>query len=149
VDRWAAFSSSTRKTDLAVVVGITVAILALLFAVQPLGLGRLTLFFSPVVVFWLLINFCFGIYNIANYDTSMLRAFNPYYAGRWFVIDFHDGSSGWHHLTGILLCFTGVEALYADMSAFSRRAVQLSWFFFVLPCLMFSYIGQAAFISFV
>jgi KUP system potassium uptake protein len=129
------------------VVGITIAILALLFLVQPLGIGRLSVAFSPIVAVWLLLNFGFGIYNLAKYDYTVLKAVLPYYAGRWFVLKFSDGTTGWHRLVGILLCFTGCEALYADISAFSRRAVQISWFAFVYPCLLVAYIGQAAFIS--
>ena len=36
-------------------------------------------------------------------------------------------------LGGVLLAFTGVEALFADLGAFSRRAIQLSWFGFAFP----------------
>jgi len=50
-------------------------------------------------------------------------------------------------LGGILLSFTGVEALFADIGAFSRRAIQLSWLGYGLPCLLLAYSGQAAYIS--
>lgn len=50
-------------------------------------------------------------------------------------------------LGGVLLAFTGVEALFADLGAFSRRAIQLSWFCYCFPCLLLAYIGQAAYIS--
>ncbi|KAH0417508.1 putative potassium transporter, partial [Aureobasidium melanogenum] len=46
-----------------------------------------------------------------------------------------------------LLCFTGVEALFADLGAFSKRAVQISWLCLTFPCLLLAYIGQAAYIS--
>lgn len=46
-----------------------------------------------------------------------------------------------------MLAFTGVEALFADLGAFSKRAIQLSWLCFAYPCLLLAYIGQAAFIS--
>jgi KUP system potassium uptake protein len=39
------------------------------------------------------------------------------------------------------------SALFADMGAFSKRAIQLSWLFLAYPCLLFAYIGQAAYIS--
>lgn len=32
-----------------------------------------------------------------------------------------NGTDGWKSLGGILLAFTGVEALFADLGAFSRR----------------------------
>ncbi len=52
-------------------------------------------------------------------------------------------------LGGVLLSFTGVEALFADLGAFSRRAIQLSWLCYTFPCLLLAYIGQAAYIRFV
>ncbi|GAW26710.1 putative potassium uptake protein [Rosellinia necatrix] len=50
-------------------------------------------------------------------------------------------------LGGILLSFTGVEALFADLGAFSMRAIQISWLSYCYPALLLAYIGQAAFIS--
>jgi KUP system potassium uptake protein len=50
-------------------------------------------------------------------------------------------------LGGVLLCFTGVEALFADIGAFSRRAIQISWLCYTFPCLLLAYCGQAAHIS--
>ncbi len=47
-------------------------------------------------------------------------------------------------LGGILPAFTGVEALFADLGAFSMRSVQISWLGWVYPCLLLAYIGQAA-----
>ncbi|KAL2021372.1 hypothetical protein VTK56DRAFT_7237 [Thermocarpiscus australiensis] len=50
-------------------------------------------------------------------------------------------------LGGILLAFAGVEALFADLGAFSLPAIQLSWMCYTYPCLLLAYIGQAAHIS--
>lgn len=33
-------------------------------------------------------------------------------------------TDGWRSLGGILLAFTGVEALFADLGAFSKRSVR-------------------------
>ena len=49
------------------IVGVTCAILILLFIVQPLGIWRLTMVFSPIVMVWLALNAGFGIYNLAKY----------------------------------------------------------------------------------
>ncbi|KAI2702727.1 hypothetical protein CBS147354_9727 [Penicillium roqueforti] len=54
---------------------------------------------------------------------------------------------GWRMLGGTLLAFTGVEALFADLGAFSRSAIQISWLCYTFPCLLLAYIGQAAYIS--
>lgn len=48
------------------IVGVTCAILILLFLVQPLGISRLTMVFSPIVMVWLALNAAFGIYNLAK-----------------------------------------------------------------------------------
>lgn len=126
------------------VVGISCAILILLFLVQPLGIHRLSSTFAPVVIIWLLFNAASGIYNLVVFDWTVLKAFSPYYAGDWFV---RNGTDGWVSLGGILLAFTGVEALFADLGAFSRRAVQISWLGLAYPCLLLAYIGQAACIA--
>jgi KUP system potassium uptake protein len=72
------------------------------------------------------------------------KVFNP---GNGFEFLIRHGEWGWRMLGGILLAFTGVEALFADLGAFSRRAVQLSWLCYTFPCLLLAYIGQAAYIS--
>lgn len=126
------------------IIGISCAILVLLFLVQPLGTSKIATAFAPIVVVWLLFNFSFGIYNLALHDHSVLKAFSPYFAGNYLV---RNRTDGWKSLGGILLAFTGVEAMFADLGAFSKRAVQLSWMCFTYPCLLLAYIGQAAYIS--
>jgi len=126
------------------IVGITCAILVVLFAVQPLGTARVGTAFAPVVVVWLLFNLCAGIYNLAVFDHSVLKAFSPYFAFAFLV---RNGTDGWKSLGGLLLAFTGVEALFADLGAFGKRAIQLSWLCLAYPCLLIAYIGQAAYIS--
>lgn len=86
----------------------------------------------------------FGIYNLVYYDAGVFVAFNP---GEAFSYLARNKEPGWHSLSGVLLCFTGVEALFADLGAFSKRAIQISWFCWCLPCLLLTYIGQAAYIS--
>jgi KUP system potassium uptake protein len=93
---------------------------------------------------WLAFNFCCGIYNLVKFDHTVLKAFSPAFAGHYLV---RNGTDGWRSLGGLLLAFTGVEALFADLGAFSKRAIQISWLFFTFPCLLLAYIGQAAFIS--
>ncbi|KAK3329906.1 potassium transporter hak-1 [Apodospora peruviana] len=126
------------------VVGTTCGILVLLFAIQPLGTTKLATSFAPIVILWLGFNAAFGIYNLAKFDWTVLRAFSPYFAFQFFV---QHKTHAWKMLGGILLAFTGVEALFADLGAFSLRAIQLSWMCYTYPCLLLAYIGQAAFIS--
>ncbi|KAI9835296.1 MAG: hypothetical protein M1819_002440 [Sarea resinae] len=126
------------------IIGVSCAIIILLFFVQPFGVERLSFVFAPIVSIWMLFNLSFGIYNLVKHDHSVLKAFSPYFAGHYFI---HDPTKKWKSLGGILLAFTGVEALFADLGAFSKRAVQLSWLCFCFPCLLLAYIGQAAYIS--
>ncbi|KAI9752080.1 MAG: hypothetical protein M4579_005765 [Chaenotheca gracillima] len=126
------------------IVGVSCAILVLLFMIQPLGTSRIASCFAPIVIIWLLFNLSFGIYNLVVFDHSVLKAFSPYYAGSYMA---RNRTEGWQSLGGILLAFTGVEATYAALGAFSRSAVRLSWLCFAYPCLVFTYIGQASYIS--
>ncbi len=128
----------------ATIVGTSCAILILLFLIQPFGTSKIGSCFAPIVILWLLLNFSFGIYNLVEHDHSVLKALSPAYAGQYLV---RNKTHGWRSLGGILLAFTGVEALFADMGAFSRRAIQLSWLCFAYPCLLMAYIGQASYIS--
>lgn len=126
------------------VVGVSCAILVILFLIQPLGITKLASAFAPIVIIWLLFNASFAIYNLVVHDHSVLKAFSPYFAGAYLV---RNGKDGWLSLGGILLAFTGCEVLFADIGAFTRRAVQVSWLAFAYPCLLLAYISQAAYIS--
>ncbi|PYH49214.1 potassium transporter 5 [Aspergillus saccharolyticus JOP 1030-1] len=126
------------------IIGVTDAILVVLFLIQPLGITKMTFAFAPIVIIWLGFNAVFGIYNLAHYDAGVFVAFNPGYA---FMFLIRHGESGWRMLSGTLLAFTGVEALFADLGAFSRKAIQISWLCYTFPCLLLAYIGQAAYIS--
>ncbi|OJD11175.1 potassium uptake protein [Emergomyces pasteurianus Ep9510] len=126
------------------VVAIACVLIVLLFALQPFGTSKLSSFFAPVVIVWLIFNVVSGVYNLLAYDSSVLRAFSP-----WLGIDYlvRRKLEGWKSLGGVLLCFTGVEALFADLGAFSVKAIRVSWLCFAFPCLILTYCGQAAFIS--
>ncbi|KAI1779527.1 potassium transporter [Hypoxylon cercidicola] len=126
------------------IVGVSCAILVVLFSLQPLGTTKLATTFAPIVILWLGFNAGFGIYNLVMYDHSVLKAFSPYFAVHFFM---EKKTAAWRMLGGILLAFTGVEALFADLGAFSMRAIQISWLSWCYPCLLLAYVGQAAFIS--
>lgn len=126
------------------VIGVTDAILVLLFSIQPLGITKISYAFSPIIIIWLGFNAAFGIYNIVRYDAGVFQAFNPAIAFDFLA---RHGEKGWRMLGGVLLAFTGVEALFEDLGAFSRRAIQISWLCYTFPCILLAYIGQAAYIS--
>ncbi|KAK2014549.1 potassium uptake protein [Colletotrichum eremochloae] len=134
---------SVVKPDISnsTIVGTTCGILVLLFLIQPFGTTKLASTFAPIVIIWLGFIGAFGIYNLVMYDYTVLKAFSPYYAIHFFM---EKKTEGWKMLGGVLLCFTGVEALFADLGAFSMRAVQMSWLLWTYPCLILAYSGQAA-----
>ena len=126
------------------VVGTTCGILILLYVLQPLGIEKLSKGFAPIVVVWLGIIGFSGVYNLVKHDWTVLKAFSPYFAFNYLV---RNKEQGWRSLGGVLLAFTGVEALFADLGAFSMRAIQLSWLCYTYPLLLLSYLGQAAYLS--
>jgi KUP system potassium uptake protein len=134
------------KPDLSTsaIIGISCAILVLLFLIQPFGTTKIASLMAPVIIIWLLFNAAFGIYNLVKFDHSVLKAFSPYFAGHYLVV---NKTNGWKSLGGILLAFTGCEALFADLGAFNAKSIQLSWIFFGYPTLLLAYTGQAAYIS--
>ncbi|KAL6202678.1 hypothetical protein ACLB2K_026383 [Fragaria x ananassa] len=125
------------------VVMISVAFLIILFSVQEFGTSKVGLAVGPALFIW----FCslggIGIYNIVQYDSSVLRAFNPIHIYYFFK---RNSTKAWYSLGGCLLCATGSEAMFADLCYFSVRSVQLTFVCLVLPCLMLGYLGQAAYL---
>ena len=122
------------------VVPLTVVVLFVLFAVQPFGSGRIGRIFGPVLVLWFVSIAAIGLWNIAHMP-SVLLAFNPLHAVRFFAVN------GWHGfpvLGAVVLCLTGVEALYADMGHFGPGPIRRAWFGLVLPSLLLNYLGQGS-----
>ncbi|KAJ0017820.1 hypothetical protein Pint_12131 [Pistacia integerrima] len=54
--------------------------------------------------------------------------------------------NGWTSLGGIMLCITGTEALFADLSQFPVLAIQIAFTSIMFPCLLLAYTGQAAYL---
>ncbi|CAN6304467.1 unnamed protein product [Urochloa humidicola] len=125
------------------IVWITVGILVALFAIQRFGTDKVGYLFAPVILLWLLLIGGVGVYNLIKYDTGALRAFNMKY-----IIDYfrRNKKKGWVSLGGILLCFTGTEALFSDLGYFSIKSIQLSFGFGLVPSVLLAYIGQAAYL---
>jgi KUP system potassium uptake protein len=96
--------------DTSTVVGATCGTLVLLFLIQPLGTTRIASTFAPIVVIWLGWIGGIGLFNLIKYDYTVLKAFNP---GEAFMFLIRHKEEGWHSLGGVLLCFTGLEALFA------------------------------------
>jgi KUP system potassium uptake protein len=124
------------------VVPITVTIIVLLFLLQRLGSGAVGRVFGPVMLIWFTTIAVLGIRGITMHP-EVLKALSPSYA---FDLLFRSGSTGFFALTSVVLAFTGVEALYADMGHFGRPAITRAWLLLVFPACILSYLGQGALI---
>ncbi|CAN8325334.1 unnamed protein product [Cochlearia groenlandica] len=134
---------SSPKMSSDIVVVLSVVILVGLFSMQHYGTDKVGWLFAPIVFIWFLFIGATGMYNIFKHETSVLKAFSPLYIYLYFK---RRGLDGWISLGGILLSITGTEALYADIAYFPLLAIQLAFTFFVFPCLLLSYCGQAAYL---
>ncbi|KAL5156307.1 Potassium transporter 5 [Glycine soja] len=103
------------------VVGITIAILAVLFYVQRFGTDKVGFAFAPIILVWFLFIGGIGLYNLFKYDIGVLRAFNPKYIYDYFK---RNGKEGWISLGGIsfsCITFPAIVAAYIGQAAFLRK----------------------------
>jgi KUP system potassium uptake protein len=117
-----------------------VVILVALFAIQPLGTGRIGRAFGPIMALWFLVMAMLGLWGIMQHPT-VLFAIDPR-AGLAYLRT--GGLTGFLVLGGVFLCVTGAEALYADMGHFGPKPIRLAWSALVFPSLVLNYAGQAA-----
>ena len=118
----------------------TIAVLLILFLVQPFGTARIGKIFGPVMLTWFVVLAALGVYGISQ-NPAVLVGLNPYYGLTYLA---HGGFKAFALLGAIFLCVTGAEALYADMGQFGNRPIRLSWFVVVFPSLVLNYAGQTA-----
>ncbi|WP_430699566.1 potassium transporter Kup [Mesorhizobium captivum] len=126
----------------AYVVPITLVILAVLFAVQRFGTGKVAAVFGPVTATWFVAIGVAGLYHIVD-DPSVLLAINPYYAVYYLAT---TPTGAFVTVGAVFLAVTGAEALYVDLGHFGRKPIVLAWFSVVFPCLLLNYFGQGAFV---
>lgn len=122
------------------IIGITMAILVILFSVQFLGTGMVGRFFGPVTALWFLALGVSGIFQLVR-GPEILAAFHPGHAWNFLT---HSGRAGFVLLGSIFLAVTGGEALYADMGHFGAGPIRRAWFWVVFPSLALNYLGQGA-----
>lgn len=119
---------------------IAAIILIGLFLVQKYGTARVGSLFGPIMAVWFGAIAVAGAANI-KVNPVILTAFDPRHAMTFMT---HHGVLGFLLLGATILCVTGVEALYADMSHFGRKPIVKVWGFLVLPALLLCYLGQGA-----
>ena len=124
----------------AVVVPLSAAILLGLFLVQQLGTAKVGRLFGPVMLLWFATIAVLGLISAVQHP-AVLAAFNPLNGLRLL---FGQGWAGYAILGAVVLCFSGTEALFADLGHFGRRPIVLAWYGIVLPALGLNYLGQGA-----
>jgi KUP system potassium uptake protein len=124
------------------VLPITIAVLAALFAIQRFGTHVIGRVFGPVMVLWFGVIAAAGLGRIVAHP-EIVKALSPSYGLEFFTA--HPGVA-FISLGAIVLTITGAEALYADMGHFGRPAISRAWFFVVFPALTLNYMGQGSLI---
>jgi len=122
------------------IVPISVVILLGLFWLQKRGTGSIGKLFGPVTILWFGVLGVFGGMAIWK-NPGVLAAIDPYYGFAFFA---HHGFKSLLIFGAVVLCVTGVEALYADLAHFGRKPITLAWYTFVFPALLLNYFGQGA-----
>ncbi|MBE9907845.1 KUP/HAK/KT family potassium transporter [Enterococcus casseliflavus] len=126
--------------DQSIIVGITLAILLVLFALQRFGTEFVGKAFGPIMLGWFTFLGIVGVMNFAG-DLSVIRALDPRYAIN--LLFSPDNSVGLFILGNIFLATTGAEALYSDLGHVGKKNIYASWPYIKI-CLMLNYFGQAA-----
>jgi KUP system potassium uptake protein len=122
------------------VIPIAIAILAGLFAFQSRGTAVIGGIFGPVMLVWFGTLGAIGLWHVWK-TPAVLQALNPMLGLELLVS--HPAEVA-VLLGSVVLAITGVEALYADMGHFGRRAIVRGWYGIVLPGLTLNYFGQGA-----
>ncbi|MBL9186359.1 MAG: KUP/HAK/KT family potassium transporter [Opitutaceae bacterium] len=124
------------------VVPLACAVLAVLFGLQYRGTKFMGGIFGPVMLLWFFVLGSLGLWRIIE-NPIVLQALNPMHGIR--LLATHNLTELSLLLGSVVLAFTGVEALYADMGHFGRRAITVAWYAVVLPGLTLNYFGQGAY----
>ena len=102
------------------VIGLAVAILVGLFAVQSRGTSKVAAFFGPIMIVWFVVIAIAGLVNIS--DDLHVLAGDQSLLWRQFLAG--HGHIGLVTLGLVFLAVTGGEALYADLGHFGRKPIQ-------------------------
>ena len=122
------------------VLPLVVCVLIGLFWLQSKGTAVVGRLFGPICLLWFFAIGAAGIWNIVQ-NPVVFEALDPRHA---FGFATGHGFASFVVLGAVLLAFTGVEALYADMGHFGKLPIRAAWFVVVLPALVLNYFGQGA-----
>jgi KUP system potassium uptake protein len=122
------------------IVPLSVLVLVALFAAQRRGTGRIGALFGPIMMTWFIVLGILGGVSISRHP-SVFSAIYPVYGIEFFI---HNGARSLLIFGAVVLCVTGVEALYADLAHFGRKPISIAWAAVVFPSLLLNYFGQGA-----
>jgi KUP system potassium uptake protein len=122
------------------IVPISLVLIVALFVIQVRGTEKVGGLFGPAMLVWFLSIAAAGIAGILQ-RPGVLWAIDPRHAIQFAT---HNGPGGFFVLGGVVLCITGVEALYADLSHFGRKPIAIAWYGLVWPSVTLCYLGQGA-----
>jgi KUP system potassium uptake protein len=122
------------------VLPIAISILVGLFAFQHHGTKFIGRIFGPVMLLWFAVLGSLGLWHVLK-NPVVLQALNPLLGINLLLQHPKEATV---LLGSVVLAVTGVEALYADMGHFGRRAINTGWYAVVLPGLTLNYFGQGA-----
>jgi len=132
-----AYKDTARITLILVACSIAVC----LFLLQRKGTESFSKIFGFLMIIWFSALSLSGLISLIQYP-SILAAFNPMCAISFFIT---NGFKAFIVLSGVILCATGGEAMYADMGHLGRTPIVRAWYF-VFVALLLTYLGQGAFL---
>ncbi len=112
-----------------------------LFVLQRRGTEKVSILFGPIMLLWFLVLLVSGAYSVWQMP-NIIYAINPWYAIKFMIT---NKVTAFLVLSGVTLCATGGEGLYADMGHLGRKPIIRAWFF-VFIVLLLAYLGQGAFL---
>ena len=114
---------------------------------KELSLGQITTSIQVIAavkifvsMLWFVVLGALGLWHVIK-NPFVLHALNPLLGVELLVLHPKESTI---LLGSVVLAITGVEALYADMGHFGRRAINTGWYAVVLPGLTLNYFGQGA-----
>lgn len=116
-------------------------VLAGIFWFQSKGTQTIGRIYGPIMLVWFTSIGLLGLWQIIQ-TPVVLQALNPW--NGWVLLRDHPLQIT-ALLGAIVLAITGVEAIYADMGHFGRKAIMLAWYGVALPGLALNYFGQGAY----
>jgi KUP system potassium uptake protein len=123
------------------IVMLACAVAICLFVLQRRGTEQVSALFGPIMVLWFAMLFATGLFSVLQMP-SILYAINPWYAVKFIIA---NKITSFLVLSGVTLCATGGEGLYADMGHLGRKPIIRAWFF-VFVVLIVSYLGQGVYL---